>query len=569
MPPGPGNDSKPRYRMPPTLPPHAVPTQRTTVPTPPPAAPPSAHSSRSNRLHLFVAYNQKPHHRLACVQSVARWMAISVLITLIGLLSPLITISAAQDDDQASREQVLEALHLDQVDADYVILVDTSKSMEDGGLYQQAISALRPLLQSLSPRDHVSMLTFDSTPALRYSGNVGSSADSVLKKLPEHAEGTSTDIGAAIAAGLKELERSDARPIGNLLLLTDGEHRPTARSEYPTTTSPKWNELGARGDRLNARSSLNSFALALRPVTDAGLLQRAFKQTSVIALPNDQLVPYFERLRDEVSLLKAKALLEKEASKISISWTGPFDDLSYDQGGAEVTLTVQSATKHLPLRLSDLQISSSGVPIAVSGLPESVELLPGQTQRIPVRLSINRSCGFHLGEQSVTDQGDLRLLATVSSPWSNVMIKDLDLTFTPELDSPSMRTTASGTCGVSLRSIWLIAAGLIAVILIARAIAISRQPRLRGSLVILDAGRAVRDEVQLTGRKQHFGKGSLRQLKGTLRGTVTAVRRRSTLDRRIEYGVRLRARAGDVRAQKVLWPGDTTKIGDVDVSYNE
>ena len=559
MPPGPGSDNDPRCQMPPALP-HGVLTQRTTVSTPPPimSAPSGPAVAR-----LATSAGGQP------IQSVARWIAIGALIILIGFLSPLITISVAQDDDQASRDQVLGALHVDQVDADYVILVDTSKSMEDGGLYQQAISALRPLLQSLSPRDHVSMLTFDSTPALRYSGNVGASADSVLKELPEHAEGANTDIGAAIAAGLTELERSDARPIGNLLLLTDGEHQPTARSEYPTTTSPKWDELGARGDQLNARSSLNSFALALRPVTDAGLLQQAFKQTSVIALPNNQVVPYFERLRNEVRLLKAKALLEKEMPKPSISWTGPFDDLPYDHGGAEATLVVQSPTKYLPLTLSDFSVSSSGTPLEVSGLPESVELLPGQTLRIPVRLSINRSCGFRLGEKNVTDQGDLRLLATVSSPWSNVMKKDLDLTFTPELDSPSVRTTASGTCGTSLLSIWLIAVGLVAVVLTGRAMAVSRQPRLRGSLVILDAGTAVRDEVRLTGRRQHFGKGLLRQFKGMLSGTVSAVRRRSTLDRRIEYGIQLRARAGDVRTQKVLWPGDTTKIGDIDVSYNE
>jgi hypothetical protein len=120
-----------------------------------------------------------------------------------------------------------------------------------------------------------------------------------------------------------------------------------------------------------------------------------------------------------------------------------------------------------------------------------------------------------------------------------------------------------------LLSIWLIAAGLIAVILAARAMVISRQPRLRGSLVILDARTAARDEVRLTGREQHFGKGDLRQFKGMLHGTVRAVRRRSTLDRRIEYGVRLRASAGKVRTQEVLWPGETIKVGDITISYNE
>ncbi|MGH3623700.1 MAG: hypothetical protein ACRDQ5_18215, partial [Sciscionella sp.] len=78
------------------------------------------------------------------------------------------TAATAAEDGQASEQQVLKALQVSQIDADYVILIDTSRSMEDGHLYENVQTSLRPLLTSLSPRDHLSLITFDTLSTLLY-----------------------------------------------------------------------------------------------------------------------------------------------------------------------------------------------------------------------------------------------------------------------------------------------------------------------------------------------------------------------------------------------------------------
>lgn len=470
---------------------------------------------------------------------------------------------------QATREDVLGALKVDQVDADYVILVDTSSSMQAGQLYTSVAAALRPLLVSLSARDHVSLITFDSTPALRFSGELGAAADRALGQLPASATGQSTDIGAAIDAGLRELERPDARQIGTLILLTDGAHQPPPGSAYPATSGPAWDGLVARAAALNGRSNINSFALALRPETDASLLKQVFPQTSVVALPTDQVPGYFERLKEQVRVLKARALLADDVPTLQVSWNGPLDSLPYGTGRAEASVTIRSQTRHLPLTVSSLMVSSKQIDVSVAGLPASLEIPPGQSQEVALHLTFERKGGFGVGRRTVTDHGSLELAGTVSSPWADVLVREFDLPFTPELAGASAPITASGEVGWRLATLLLLCAAVLAAALLIRAAQLARQPRLRGGLIVLDGAGPVTDEMRLGGRIQRFGKGRLAACKGRLSGTVRAVRRRSPLDRQVEYGVRVKATANGVTRKQVMWPGERVSVGDVEISYHE
>jgi VWA domain-containing protein len=489
-------------------------------------------------------------------------------IVLLSMVAVALFPAQATADDQASRDDVFTALHVAQMPADYVILVDTSGSMESGNLYAGVKSALSPLLQSLSPDDHLSLLTFDAVPAIRYSGPVGSAGDHALAQLPERATGKGTDIGAAIEAGIRELERPDALQVGTLILLTDGQHEPAAGTSYPGRNGGAWDTLASRGKALSERHAINSFALALRPDTDASLLQQAFAQTTIAALPQDQVGSYFVGLRDQVKSLKARALLAADHLTLTATWSGLLKDLSYDTGAADATLTITSGSTHVPLVVSGIRVSGTGARIQASVDQRSVLINPNEKKNVKVRVSFEHESGFQLGREKVTDHGTLTVRGDISSPWSDVLTRDLNLPFKPALNTKPARVVITGEYGLGFALLALCLAGLLAAVVIVRALVVARQPRLRGAISVLNGGEPVEDEVHLSGRRLRFGKGPLRPFKTLLRGDVRAVRRRSDLDRQLEYGVRITARTGSSRRTTTLWGGDQLNVDQVQISYH-
>ncbi|MFN8137812.1 MAG: vWA domain-containing protein, partial [Propionicimonas sp.] len=101
-------------------------------------------------------------------------------------------------------EDVIAALGLDVTSeaADYVVMVDTSGSMNAGGRYDSVRRELGKLVDSLDSDDRVSLLTFDTKAKSRFRGLVGANRSAVLAGLPATAKGKHTDLGTAIASGL-------------------------------------------------------------------------------------------------------------------------------------------------------------------------------------------------------------------------------------------------------------------------------------------------------------------------------------------------------------------------------
>ena len=214
--------------------------------------------------------------------------ACELVVLLIAVLA--LGLGAPSSANAVTREQVFTALKLDSVPADYIVLVDNSGSMRVSGLYARVRTALKPLIDALSPQDHVSLITFAGSPALRFTGRRGSDASKVMAQLPVQAFGRrGTDIGAALSAALSELERPDASDVGAVVLMTDGKHTPPAGSAYPTTSGPSWEALGTRGREISRRHGISAYALALTDQSDADLLKRALSQAQVVDLPRDQL----------------------------------------------------------------------------------------------------------------------------------------------------------------------------------------------------------------------------------------------------------------------------------------
>ncbi|MGH3624673.1 MAG: vWA domain-containing protein, partial [Sciscionella sp.] len=424
-------------------------------------------------------------------------------------------------------------------------------------------ASLRPLLTSLSPRDHLSLITFDTLSTLLYRDAVGSSPTAALRRLPATATGDNTDIGAAIDEGLNELERPQANKIGTIILLTDGRHAPPSNSPYPSDRGPAWDDLARRAQAVSSRHGVNAFALALRPSTDASLLKTVFSQAKIVNLPPDQITSYFSDLKDRVAELKARALLATDSPTISVDWS---DDNRSDD---KKTITLHSHAKHMPLVISALNLTSAGTQLDVggAGLPDTVTLAPGESRPFEVHIA-SQSGGFGFGEHTSVHHETVTLTGSISSPWSTVITDNLGLRFQPRLQSASKPMDLTNTTGWSYLTFVVLAAILVAVLAVTRGYWLRRQPRLRGALMVVDHDLPAQ-EFQLTGRKMRFGKGRLSALGKTLRGTLHAVRRRDFVYKRKEYGVRMKIQGSGKPWNTTLWAGDEYNADGVHVSYRE
>jgi len=493
---------------------------------------------------------------------------LGALAAAVGAVLLILVGAAAAAGPQASRDEVFHALGVDEINADYVIAVDTSASMQDGDLYGQVTGALRPLLQALPPADHLSLLTFDTVPALRYSGPVGSPGDRALAQLPPRATGANTDLGNAISAAMRELQRPDAARIQTLILITDGKQDAPPGSAYPATSGPGWEQLATRAQALTAVHPIASYALAVRPETDAAVLAQVMPETQVLNLPGDQVAGFFDRVKSDTRAAKARAVLRPDLSQpVQVSWR-PADLAGLDlrRGTATTVVSLSSTTTRVPLTLSSLAVRSRGVDVQAVGLPDTLTLAPGATTALPLTLRFHQRGGFGWGQRSVTETGQLEVTGSFGSPWRAVVTDDLGLPFEPKLAGATVATRARGTVGWSWLRLGL--GALAAAALVAAGVAVyrGRQPRLRGTMTAVAPGQGP-NQVVLGGRTVRIGavRGSRLAIPG--RGRVRG-RRRAQRGRRghdielvIEYSVSGKAKRGNCRA------GGSTTVDGVTFSH--
>lgn len=244
----------------------------------------------------------------------------AVLLGIIGACLQLAPI-AAQAAPSVDVDEVVGALGLASEPADYVLLIDTSGSMNQGGRFQQVRSQLRTLLAGLDSDDRVALLTFDSTVVRRYRGTVGTNPNTVLAHLPATATGTHTDIGAAIHGGLAELERADTYRLAALILITDGVMDTVPTAKYAKVGSAAWKKLKTRSTSLGKSHELAAYAVSLISTTDAGLLKKAMPRATEVSA--DEVGTRFAQVADDlVHLQAAKALKDELAVPINVTFTG-------------------------------------------------------------------------------------------------------------------------------------------------------------------------------------------------------------------------------------------------------
>ena len=461
--------------------------------------------------------------------------------------------TAHADPGQSSTQEVYAALQVARQPSDYVVIVDTSGSMKIDNRYARVKSAVHRLLNALRPDDHVSLVTFDNRAAVRFRGAIGKDPLAALRSLPNSPRGKLTDIGAGISAGIAELEAPAAKPVGAIVLITDGKLDTDPKSPYRKTGSAAWAALRDRAATVAAGHQVASYALALGKGADAGLLRQVFPQAEDI--PAAKIDDRFAELDAAVLRFQATEVLRSDlAHGVTATFADELKTLP-TSGHATTAVTLTSSYEHVPVVVSGLGVSASGLPqLQATTAATEIVLDPGKSVQVPITL-----------DYTGTGTGMIRVTGTVSSPWSDVITKDLGLAFAPRLvaERPVEISPVSGATspGAPFPMILLVAAGLAAlamVLLLGWLVAMMVRPAMVGSLTISRPDGS-QDEVLLKGRRATVTLGALGGQ------TVGATRKASNGTR--EPGVKLRLRNGAQRVRTALFDGDTTRVADLTVGY--
>jgi hypothetical protein len=468
-----------------------------------------------------------------------------------GLLAVLVALvvtvtGAPATAEPVGADEVYRTLQIESVPARYVILVDTSASMQQGtDLYGQLRVALRAHLAALSPDDTVALVTFDNVADVVFNGPVGTNPDAVLGRLPARATGDHTDIGRALELGLTLLSSSNA-PVGNVLLFTDGRHDPPPGSPYPYVEGGSWEQLRRSAGALKM-DHLTGFSVPLRPGAGVELLRtivpdaQELTVTSIGALARDLEVP-----KRAGRVGKARSVLGPDTrGGVVAEWHRTAATI--DAGETRLTLVLRSTTKRIPLTVTDLAVDSSSGTVRVRAPAGPVTVPPAG--RVPVDVEVEWDPAD--GQVKAT----LTARAVVDSSWSPVIRQDLGLTFQPQLTGE--RATLTGTVD-SGPSWWWLAGATVALLLLAAGLwfwhSRLRTPPMSGTLEATSPlSGDVYGRLPLSGRRMTFGRPEI-GVPGA--GTVRGVRIDTRPAVRIGYspnGVPERSTTADC-------PADTSMI---------
>ena len=140
-----------------------------------------------------------------------------LVAVLVGLL--LAVVGGLPATAEENLDAIAATLGIEDQATDYILIVDTSLSMQEEGRWGRARDALSGLADSLTPDDHVTLITFDDGAQTVFAGDAPST-NTLLGDLPDEPTGTQTDIGAAIDEGVDALNRDGASEVAAFVLLT-------------------------------------------------------------------------------------------------------------------------------------------------------------------------------------------------------------------------------------------------------------------------------------------------------------------------------------------------------------
>jgi Mg-chelatase subunit ChlD len=370
----------------------------------------------------------------------------ATLATLAAVAVPVLALPGSAQADPATAADIEKAVGVDEVPADYVILADTSGSMQTDERYAGLRAGLKNFVTALSPVDQLTLVTFDGKARVVHQGAVGRSPDAIVAKLPAKATGNNTDIGAALDKAVEALKRKDAPSIASVVLITDGQHTPAVNSPFPGTEGQAWSKLKSDVQAMR-KGSLKAYAVPISGATGAALLGSVFARPATLRVsPISQLTQQMEVPKREARLAKVRAALAGEAGKgVRVVWSPEFARLHGGDNQVDVTLT--STTAKIPIEVTGLTANSKNAAFGISLDQGAVTLAPGASVRVPATVT------WHAGEDTLAYDDPVEadpaftLTATASSQWSATLAEDIGMTFRPALSGLDTNGHASENLG--------------------------------------------------------------------------------------------------------------------------
>lgn len=442
--------------------------------------------------------------------------AVVLLLLVAVALAPVGTAGAQgevqSDEVPSSIDELFELFGVATVPADFVVVVDTSGSMSQGENppYPAVLAAYQSLVDSIPVGDNLSVLTFDSSPNLAFQGAISSETREQAKAaLPVEARGQATDIGSAIDATLRRLERADASDVQLVIFLTDGRHQPAAGSAYPGTNGPEWDALRGRAQAVDASHDTLVLGVGLGDQGAGGveLLRQVFGNPEINSLPPEQLPDFFRESVRRSQLARLATLVDEELANgvdVSSSSSARLAD------PMEVEVGITSHLEKLPVdvTISGVQIKdANGDPVEAEIVGDrSLRIGPDSTTTVTVRMEPQvEDPGFTVPPVTEEDQFDVTLDATYQVLPKDLLARVTTTPTTGTVDGTHV-VDASRTFGRTIREVLAVLAILVllALMLMWFYRRFIQLPKLVGVLVVdkaVDADRAV---ITLKGKKQRI-----------------------------------------------------------------
>jgi hypothetical protein len=389
-------------------------------------------------------------------------------------------IASADQARGPSRSDIFAQLHVDDVPADYVVLLDTSGSMAAEGRYATAIQSLTGLFDALSAEDRITLYSFDSSVNPAYLGPSRPPAE-ITGLLPRQpTPDGATDIGRAISAALNDLQRQDAAPIANVVFITDGDQDAPADSPYADVSAPAWATLRERASTVNSPTT-SVYAVPLGDGASGAALIKSVFSNAVVLDPRNvgNLGEFLNRSKDHVKIEKARTVLGKDiGTTVDTTW-----DIGPVRGGAaKVTVTLTSHTANTPIDVDNLRLNTGDSTVQIDQPERHVTLEPGKSVRIVTYVRYEPSSGWPVRHSASTSFA-ITLSATVSSPWTGALKPEIDL----GIDGPLATRSESFALSREIGPAWSLPTAIVLLIVAAAGLLLAvrlRRQVLSGVLVV-------------------------------------------------------------------------------------
>jgi Mg-chelatase subunit ChlD len=486
--------------------------------------------------------SRRPRTRGRAVLAAAVLAGFAAVCALAG--APGAAAAGACPGTSDSPAAIYGCLDLKPAPSDYVVLIDTSSSMQSSGLYPQVKQALPALLSSLASvsGSQVAVDTFDAGVDIVHPLGPVDDAQAVTASLPAKAQGGWTDFGSALDRAYRQLSGASGE-VGGIILLSDGQLSAPPGSPWGAYGDSGWQDLNQEYTSLGKRIDINGYGIALTPNTDVSrVLDQVFPAPVTLSAGDGTVASVLTQADQAVQAAQASHVLQSDDAGRGVTGrftaadgsTSGLSDIDFAAGHADVRLVLTSAAQHVPVTVSDFAFSVGGFAVQATASASSVLLAPGPAgaKTVSVSLTWKSPAGGGLLGSHAVERSELSVTATVSSPWSETITDEIgDKGFTVGgFTAPPVTLGGAASTGVDVPGLILLIVVVAAVLglLLAGFLWMRNRPPMGGSVTVVGSDNRRLGTVDLAGRRVDIGEGQLPGMPG--RATVRGVRSGSATD---------------------------------------